>query len=79
MNAREYFDVKPCTNPWHEFTLGKFLVMWRIANDKWVTISDDKELCHWIRIGTCRNMQGQKFYEIVIGKLLVMCGSMEQK
>jgi hypothetical protein len=75
MNAREFFDVKPCTNPWHELVVGRMLLMWRIANDKWVHITNqDQEIVHWFRVGTVRNMDGQKLYEIVLGKLLIMWG-----
>lgn len=73
MNAREYFDTKPCTNPWHEHVIGNLVLRWRIANDKWTQITDrNTELTHWFRIGTVRNMEGQKLYEVVVGKLLIM-------
>lgn len=73
MNAREYFDTKPCTNPCHEHVVGNLVLQWQIANDKWTHITDgNTELTHWFRIGTVRNMQGQKLYEIVVGKLLIM-------
>lgn len=75
MNAREYFRTTDCTNPWHEFKVGNFVLMWRWANDKWTTITSlDMEQTHWFRIGTIRNMKGKKAYEIVIGKLLVIWG-----
>ena len=73
MNAREYFDTKSCTNPVHGFRLGKILGEWQIANDKWTHITDgNTELTHWFRIGTVRNTEGQKLYEVVVGKLLIM-------
>ena len=75
MNAKEYFDIKPCTNPNHEIKLGGLLLHWRWANDKWSTITNvDHELTHWFHIGTVRNMQGQKLYQIIVGKLSIMWG-----
>ena len=69
--------VQTCALPIseHEFWIGSCLVHWRWANDKWSHLTDrDNEITHWIRIGTCRNMQGQKLYQVVVGKFMVMWG-----
>ena len=75
MKAREYFDIKPCPNPTHEVRIGSFLLHWQWAVDNWSHLTDNNhEVVHWLRIGTIRNMQGQKLYQIVIGKLNIMWG-----
>ena len=75
MKAREYFNIKPCTNPVHEISIGRFLLHWQWAVDNWCHITNrDHEVVHWIRVGTTRNMEGQKLYEIIVGKLSIMWG-----
>lgn len=73
--ARQYFEVTQCTNPRHDFRIGRLIGQWQIANDNWVTITDKgQELTHWFRFGKCRNQEGATIYEFVFWKLSIIWG-----
>jgi hypothetical protein len=73
--AREHFRITKCTNPGHNFKIGSLLGQWRIADDIWVTITDQgHEVTHWLRFGKHRDQEGNKIYEIVIWKLSIIWG-----
>lgn len=77
--AREYFNTYKCPNKSRYLTLFGWLISFTWANESWTTITDkEKELTHYLRLGKCRTMQGLECFEIVIWRLYIILGRIDQ-
>ncbi len=74
LELKAHFDLKPCTNPYHDFKFGRLMGQWQIANDCWSQLcGQHMQTQHFCYYGI-KDVKGLKGYVLVIGKLKVIWG-----
>lgn len=72
---RDHFNLKQCTNPIHNFTIGKIIGEWIWADDCWSQIVDnDKLQTLWFAIHTTERVDGLKIISFTAWRLKIMMG-----
>jgi hypothetical protein len=71
---RLHYDLKKCSNPSHEFKIGKLMGEWIWAEDCWAQLVDDKLQTFWFSIHTTETVDRLKIYCLTVWKLKVIVG-----
>lgn len=76
--VKQHFGVTKPTRPVHAFTVGPYLVHWQMANDFWAMYAGESEYRQWISLTTITHVTGMKMRKLIIGKLSIIVGRMDQ-
>jgi hypothetical protein len=71
---RKHFDLKPCPNPHHVFSLGNLIGEWVWAEDHWSQLQGDTLQTFLFSAHSIKNTNGTVAYSIVIWKLKLVWG-----
>lgn len=69
---RKHFDLKPTTNPRHEFNLGRLIGEWVWAKDCWSSLSQGRMNTYYFTFHKIQTFDSIKAYSIVIWKLKII-------
>ena len=69
---RAHFDLKPCPNPAHAFSLGKLMGEWRIAEDDWSQLVGQNLQTLLLSYHTTKSTSGIVLHSITIFRLKII-------
>lgn len=69
-----HFDLKPCPNPKHEFSIGNLIGEWRWSEDFWAQLVGENLQTLYLSFHTTKNTNGTVIYCITIFKLKIIFG-----
>ena len=73
-DLRKHFDLKPCPNPSHSFSIGSLIGKWIWAEDCWSQLAQGRLQTFYFTLHRIDSATGTRAYSLVLWKLKIIWG-----